>query len=411
MSRKNQIPGLTSHPLADGALMYHWQPSPRLRREGWTNLTLGRDFTAACAAAIARNGDVADHRQRGPMAPAAPRIRTVGEGIAAYRADPAFTLLKPKTRAEYGTRLRQLALWADEGRLPIRHLTRDHCVALRNALVRDPRAHRTAAILRVLRLLCRFFVSQGWLTANPAAALDVPEPASRTHRIDIGQLGPLLAAADRLGLPHVALGITLGFFTLQREGDLLATTAFRFREVDDISAEARRALAGPDGRVLGLWLQQGKTGAQVAVPLIPASRTAVEAAIEAARDVKSNDAALFQKAGRRVQEKTLQRDFRAVATEAARAAAEAADAPLAETYAKLQFRDLRRSGMCWLRFNSVPVAMIASLSGHSIDKTMKILDTYMPRDTRAAAEGMAIAVTRQAQRDAAAAEQEGGAAI
>jgi integrase len=65
----------------------------------------------------------------------------------------------------------------------------------------------------------------------------------------------------------------------------------------------------------------------------------------------------------------------------------------------LQFRDLRRSGMCWLRELRVPVAMIASISGHSIDETQKILDTYMPRDTRSAAEGMAIAVTRQAARD------------
>ena len=51
--------------------------------------------------------------------------------------------------------------------------------------------------------------------------------------------------------------------------------------------------------------------------------------------------------------------------------------------------------------------LIASISGHSIEETQKILDTYMPRDTRAAAEGMAIAVARQTARDAEAAiEQE-----
>jgi hypothetical protein len=57
--------------------------------------------------------------------------------------------------------------------------------------------------------------------------------------------------------------------------------------------------------------------------------------------------------------------------------------------------------MCWLRELRVPIPMIASISGHSIKETTDILDTYMPRDTRSAAEGMAIAVTRQAARDAA----------
>ncbi len=45
----------------------------------------------------------------------------------------------------------------------------------------------------------------------------------------------------------------------------------------------------------------------------------------------------------------------------------------------LQRRDLRRTGMLELALCGVPEAQIASLSGHSIEQTRRILDTYLPR--------------------------------
>jgi hypothetical protein len=45
----------------------------------------------------------------------------------------------------------------------------------------------------------------------------------------------------------------------------------------------------------------------------------------------------------------------------------------------LQRRDLRRSGMVELALCGVPEAQIASLSGHQIATTTRILDTYIPR--------------------------------
>lgn len=413
MPKKNQIPGLCSKPLADGRTAWHWKPSARLRRLGWQNLALGTDFARATAQAIARNAEIEAWARRSgssdPAATARPHRLTFGEAADLYLASAAFTDRKPKTQAEYKSWLRALVMWAEDGRTPLRHIDRAMVLTLRNTLVRDGRRHRTAAILRVLALFLKWCENEQHIALNPATKIDIPEPPRRRHRITVDQLAPLLAAARGLGFGHVELAVVLGFTTMQREGDLLATTAFRFRAIDDLSADARRALAGPDGRVLALWLEQGKTGAHVAVPLIPRARQQVEAAIEAARGRGSNDSRLIQKNGRACHEKTLQRDFRAVANAAADAAAKAGDADLEAAMRGLQFRDLRRSGMCWLRENLVPVAMIASVSGHSIDKTSKILDTYMPRDTRSAAEGMAIAVTRQAERDAADAREADGA--
>lgn len=422
MPRTNQIPFLTPSRRTPGAT-YHWKPSPRLRRLGWQNLKLGTEWSAATSAAIAQN-DVLDRWLAEHAAGAAPRkppkILRWRDLVDAYRSSDAFLGLKPKSRREYDSRIRTLDHWALDGQLRLVDLDRPLIVDLRDTLVKDPRKHRTAAILRVLSVLCGHGTNKGWLPLGLASSIDIPNPPRRRHRLTVEQLPWLLDAADRLGLPHMRLGCVLGFFTMQREGDLLATTSFRFREVDDISSEAQRALAGPDGRVLGLFLEQQKTGAAVGVPLVPRARVEVEAAIAASRAAGTNYAQLVVKSGRPCHEKTFQRDFgrvRDAAAAAAWAALERARAAAADdrsirqlealhaALVGLQFRDLRRSGMCWLRELRVPVPMIASISGHSIKETTDILDTYMPRDTRSAAEGMAIAVLAQAERDSADAKE------
>jgi hypothetical protein len=435
MPRTNQIPYLSPSRRTPGAT-YHWKPSPKLRRFGFGNLRLGDDWDAACVGAVTRNNEVdrwlADNADKAPAARSAPKIMRWRDLVAAYRQSDGkrgkrcgYRALKPKSRAEYDSRIDFLNRWALDGDLRLSDLDRHMIIDLRDNLIQNCSAYKAAAVLRVLSLLCAFAADRGWLPLGLAAKLGIPEPPKRSHRILIGQLPLLLEAAEKLDLPHMRLGVVLGFFTMQREGDLLATTSFRFRPItgDDISGDARRALAGPDGRVLGLFLTQEKVNKPVGVPLIPRARVDLEAAIAASRDAGSTLTNLIVKNGRPCHEKTFQRDYARLRCKAAEIAREALQEHLAaaarandafawaerrETLEALQlalegsqFRDLRRSGMCWLRELGVPVAMIASISGHSIDETQKILDTYMPRDTRSAAEGMAIAVTRQAARDAA----------
>jgi hypothetical protein len=261
-------------------------------------------------------------------------------------------------------------------------------------------------------MLLQYAQDQLLIATNPATKLKIPEPPKRKRRLLREHIAPLVAAAVALGHPHVALGAVLGFYTMQREADLLATTAFRLRPLRDISAEARRALAGRDGKVLGIELQQGKTDQWVGIALAPVARDAVETAIAATRAapadanlVAATHLILYPGQPRACPEWKFQRDFRATVNRAVADATERQDHELAKILHGIQFRDLRRSGMCWMRDLGVPVALIAAISGHSIEQTQKILDTYMPRDTRGAADGMAMAVTRQAERDAADLEQ------
>jgi hypothetical protein len=58
MPKGNLIPGLSAIRLADGRWSYHWRPSPRLRKLGWTNLSLGTEYEEAAALARQRNEEV-----------------------------------------------------------------------------------------------------------------------------------------------------------------------------------------------------------------------------------------------------------------------------------------------------------------------------------------------------------------
>lgn len=414
----NQIPFLHPSRRSPGAV-YHWKPSPRLRRAGWTNVRLGEDWDAALDKARARNREVAAWEQgnagRAETGRAPRRLRW-RDLVRRYRESDRYPE-NGKSRANYDSYIALLDAWALDGELLLSDLDRPMIIDLRDALVKDKREYRTAALLRVLSVLLRFGADKGVLPLGIGDRLDIPSPPKRTRRIRRDHLPLLLEAADALGFAHVRLGIVLGFYSMQREGDLLSATGFQIRPVEDVSSDARRALAGADGKVSGLWLQQEKTGSWVAVSLAPEARAEVEGAIAAGRararaegEVACTNLILYRNEDRACPEWRFQRDFRAVVDHAIAQATERQQHELARLLAgdparardAIQFRDLRRSGMCWLREMAVPVPLIASISGHSIEETQKILDTYMPRDSRAAAEGMALAVARQAARDAAA---------
>lgn len=419
MPKKNQIPYLTPQILSGGRVSYNWKPSPKLRLLGYTNIALGDDFAKAVAAAIEQNakltasGDIGpgDAAQTGSRAPILWR-----DAERRYRQSSVFAAMSTTSQRVYGTYLRPLALWAKDGALPMREFNgdggRDFVWDLRNALVEDPASGRarTKLMLAVLAAFLAWCDGQRIITGNPAKGLKVPVPRSRRRRLLRGELQPLIESATALGHHDVALGIVLGFYTMQRQKDLLETTAFKIGPLTDISAFARRVLADEKGRVMGLLLEQSKTGVPVGVPLHPIARVIVAQAIKDLRDGSGTctNLILYPGQDRPCPDYIFQRHFREAVDRAVGQLREAGDDTLADRLDGIQFRDLRRSGMCWMRDLGSSVAGIASISGHSIEQTQKILDTYMPRDQRGAAEAMAMAVARETELDAIeAAEKEG----
>jgi integrase len=387
MPKTNQIPYLTPSRRTPGAT-YHWKPSPKLRRLGFTNQKLGSEWDVAVAAAIGHNQSVdrwlADN-QDVALPRSAPRIMRWRDLVTAYQADPAFLDLKPKSQAEYASRIRTLDHWALDGALRLSDLTREMIVGLRNTLVKDPRKHRTAALLRVLRVVVNFAVGQGWLARGLADDLDIPEVKPRGTVIAPGAVEALAARAEAEAMPALALAIRLGFWTLQRESDLLALTRFHWRELKELSAFARKTLAGADGTVMGFRLQQAKTGAWIHVPLPPPLRAAVDAAWAAQQRA---DAALLSReaGGAPWPAWAFQRAFRRICE--------------AEGMPTVQFRDLRRSGMVYAGELGVEIQFITARSGHTVlGHKRTILDTYMPGNSRVTAEGVAIQWQRHLERE------------
>lgn len=424
MPKKNQIPFLATQRLAGGRTGYYWKPSPKLRALGWKTLPLGEDFAKAVAAAIEQNRKLAGTGDIGATESAAGTGRAPvlwQEAERRYRNSAAFKNLSPASRRTYEIYLRPLNVWAKDGLLPMREFNgeagRDLVWDFRNALVDSTESSRarTKLILSILSAFLKWCDRERIINGNPARGLEIPMPPPRKRRLLRAELLPLIESATALGYSDVALGIPLGFYTMQRQKDLLETTAFKIGPMTDISAFARRILADERGRVMGLALEQSKTGARVTIPLHPIARREVAQAIaDLRKDGSCTNLILYPGEDRACTDHAFQRHFRDTVNHAVAAlrakAAEATDRQdhdsartleaLAERLDGIMFRDLRRSGMCWMRDLGTSIAGISSISGHSIDQTQKILDTYMPRDERGAAEAMAMAVAREQELDA-----------
>lgn len=410
---KNKIVGLVDRELADGTIAYYWMPSPTRRKAGFKSKPLGTDRKQAIMLAEERNDAVAlamaaPALSVAPRPKEAPQIYSFGDLAHVFRRDMDARgelprgnrrRLSAKTRKEYRSRLKWLVTWADDGELPLSHVTPELCVALRDTLVENESQWNAAGKLRVLRLVmgwaCKPQKIDGKLVTllklNPATALDIPEPEARTKCVAIEALQWLADKGGEAVGTSMGLGLLLGFYTVQREADLLAATTFNWRELHDVAAVDRAALVGPDGRIMGLRLRQQKTDAQISA-FVPPDIGGRVTAMLAARGADYSGPLLLEhdrNDTRHWPDWRFQRDYLIAREAAIEAARGERDNWLVDQLTGLKFSDLRRSGMCWLRDGGATIAQIASISGHSIEYTTKILKTYLPADTRASAAGMA----------------------
>jgi hypothetical protein len=79
-------------------------------------------------------------------------------------------------------------------------------------------------------------------------------------------------------------------------------------------------------------------------------------------------------------------------------AAIAAEDELAAELEQLQFRDFRRTAVVFLGELGIADHLIAAITGHTLDETKRILETYMPRTTGMAARAIALSQARKRRR-------------
>jgi integrase len=177
---------------------------------------------------------------------------TVAALVAAYAASDTFRDLAPETRR---TRWAILRRFGDEhGDKRVATLKREHA----EAMLRSKRPHPRQNFLKVLRPLLQFAISIGWRSDDPTRELGATVKRGPGFRPWGDEQIQAFRARHQLGSrARLAFELLLG--TCQRRGDVVRM--------------------GPQ-HVRGglLHIKQSKTGAELAIPILPELRAALDAA-------------------------------------------------------------------------------------------------------------------------------------
>lgn len=261
--------------------------------------------------------------------------------VADYVASTDFTDLRDKTKRDYGAMLRRLT--AVFGPFPAQDIDREHVLALRDQLRDKP--HTANYLIRVLRLVMEWALDRKRIPENPAKKPKMLKVKQRRTLWSLEDEDAFLAKADA----PMRLAYLLHAYTAQRQGDILAMTWAQFNG-DTIR------------------LRQAKTDELIEVL---AHRT-LRAALTATPRVSTH--ILTDARGRPWLEDNFRHHWRRVT--------------LAAGLDGLQNRDLRRTAMVRMAEAGATDIQIAAVSGHDIETTRRILETYIPRNSRMAAEAV-----------------------
>lgn len=351
-----------------------------------TKIHLGRDLEAARRKAAEIDGDV----------PRAAAPVTVFDGLcASYLASDQYRRLAPTSRKLNELYVRKLL--RRFGGLPVAGITRPVVVAFRERLsreiaaaekllktvkkasfVRDQEGPMTPGVAKhlvnKLSLVLGHGVDLGVIPGNPAAKANAGFGVRARRTVwEQEQIGAFLDAAP----PTIRTAASVLLYTAQRPDDVVGMSW-------DSVAEGR------DG---SMWisLTQEKTGELVTVPCHRALATLL-------RSVPEGERVGLLLPSPRAGVKWHYRNFsrawdRTVARADYRLARKLFKQGLSKEVVRsrllkttgVQRRDLRRTSMVRMAEAGATDAQIAGVSGHTIEQTRRILDTYIPRRGEVAA--------------------------
>jgi integrase len=282
------------------------------------------------------------------LAPAEWARGSIGWVIHGYRTSDEFRDLSPGTVKYYNRFLREIeALGPD---LPFTSFTRRAVVDFIESYPKAFQRRQAAAVLKNLFKLARY---HGVVPIDETTGLRLKTSPPRDRIWTDEEVARWIDSA-RPEDPHMTTAFLLLQFTAQRPADVLR-------------------MAWPQYSGSAIRLRQQKTGALLDIPVHPVLRDHLDGL---SRSSSSLTIVAFR--GRPVKYLRFNERFRRVAQRAG------IDA---------QARDLRRTAMLRMAEAGATVPQIASVSGHSIEATQRILETYLPRN-RDLAE---IAITRLAE--------------
>jgi hypothetical protein len=319
-----------------GKVRWYWQ------RRGHLLTRLPDDFVARVAEAERLNS-IADAIRR----PQVIERGSVAWIIQRYYASDGFKALAPGTVIYYKRYLRDIEALGPT--LPFASFSRQAVVDFIETYSKSHQRRQAAVVLKNLFQLARYY---GLVIVDEAAGLRLGTSKPRERIWSEHEIAAWLHEAAGEDL-HMTTAFLLLQYTAQRPLDVLR-------------------MAWPHYSGSAIRLRQQKTNVLLEVPVHPVLRNHLDT-------LPRSDTSLtiVSLRGRPVGYDRFNARFRAIAERAG------IDA---------QARDLRRTAMLRMAEAGATVPQITSVSGHSIEATTRILETYLPRN-RALAE---IAITRLA---------------
>jgi integrase len=264
-----------------------------------------------------------------------PQRGTIGWVIRQYQDSNEFHNLAYSTLKVYRRFLRDIEALGPL--LPFASFTRRVVVDFVESYPQPHQQSKAATVLQNLFQVAQYY---GIVAANQAARLRLQTPRPRERIWSDDEVVRWLAAAAGED-PHMTTPFLLLQYTAQRPTDVLKMTWPHY------SGSAIR-------------LRQQKTKTLLDVPVHPVLRDHLDGL-----DRRGPSLTIVAAFGRPLPYDTFNRRFRALA-EAAGIDAQA--------------RDLRRTAMLRMAEAGATVPQIASVSGHSIEATQRILEVYLPRN-------------------------------
>lgn len=418
-----RVPFLVFKKNKSGIVTGFWQPSATLKAAGWKSTPLGSDEWQCVEKARAINAQVQAWKLGGPSPIAIERRKargTIDALIARYRKeylgalDPATgkPTLSSKTRENYETPLKRIAMWAGDQQLA--YVTPGRVKVLKDTLVGPEdkggighaAAHNT---LKMLRQLFAFAESVDLIPKgqNPATSFGLGAPPPRRTIWKHAHEKAFDDAAFRKGLPSLALARELALYSAQREGDLLHFTENHYSAIEIFDPMLVRHFGDDAGIVKGWILDQHKTGlTQLEVPMDAKLRAKVEEAMRRnrARDRSAVPPRLVtyvivdDRTGLPWKKRDFIKAWNAVLDDAAKVTG-------MDEMRDLVWHDLRRTRVVRLRRMGMSEAQIATVTGTSPQTIMAMLKAYGPIDATMTAHALAAASMHEIARDKAIEDQ------
>lgn len=317
-----------------GKVYWYWQ------RKGFSLTRLPDDENERFLKQLQLNA-VADARldKVGRTSSGAPKRREPSDSVRAvvahYETSKRYRGLADSTRRWYDAEIRKLLRMY--GDLSIGQLTRQVVIDYIEGFETPRKQHAAATVLSCLFNEAMY---RGLVASNPAQKLRLEPPARRDAMWQPAELDAFFEAT-READPAVCTYFMLARYTAQRPGDCLAMTWHQY-----------------NGR--SIKLKQKKTGRLIETPAHSDLRAYLDglkqpsiqiAGVEPTRTISGRALEWRRKLG----------------------------------IEHLRLADLRRSAMVAMAEAGAEIQDIAAVSGHSIENTQQILETYLPRTAKMAA--------------------------